>query len=231
MSHAATSLPPDERTPRSEDPWVGGAANHPHGATDPGNGFSNASAQRGDSAAVLALTTEVRALREQLADLTKILDPNPIARGLDRFADRLAHGVAHRVCSSLDERVPSSAAQPDPTAAPRRWGSVEEAAAVLGVSRDTIDRMRREQRREGWTLPGDPVQIGTGASAGTSTAWVSGQRRSERNAQRRSPREPVARPDDGPPPRAPARRPAASTPAPRPRSRRSTEVASPVRLS
>lgn len=162
MSHAATSLPPDERTPRSEDPWVGGAANHPHGATDPGNGFSNASAQRGDSAAVLALTTEVRALREQLADLTKILDPNPIARGLDRFADRLAHGVAHRVCSSLDERVPSSAAQPDPTAAPRRWGSVEEAAAVLGVSRDTIDRMRREQRREGWTLPGDPVQIGTG---------------------------------------------------------------------
>jgi len=43
-----------------------------------------------------------------------------------------------------------------------RWGSSVEAASLLGVSRDTLDRMRAVQRRGGWALPGDPVQVGVG---------------------------------------------------------------------
>jgi hypothetical protein len=50
-----------------------------------------------------------------------------------------------------------------PSAPPRaRPGSTDEAASVLGISRDTLDRMRKQQRREGWRLPGDPVQMGQG---------------------------------------------------------------------
>ena len=51
------------------------------------------------------------------------------------------------------------AAAPAPTP---RWGTVLEAAAQLDVSRATLDRMRKQQRKEGWVLPGDPVQIGVG---------------------------------------------------------------------
>jgi len=45
---------------------------------------------------------------------------------------------------------------------PPRWGSVDEAAAMLGVSRDTLDRMRVKQRRKGWIFPCDPVPVGQG---------------------------------------------------------------------
>ena len=50
----------------------------------------------------------------------------------------------------------------EPAPTQPRWGTVEEAAACLEVSRDTIDRMRRKQRDKGWALPGDPVRVGLG---------------------------------------------------------------------
>ena len=53
--------------------------------------------------------------------------------------------------------VPGSPPRVEP-----RWGSPSEAAATLGVSRDTLDRMRSEQRRLGWTLDGDPLHVGCG---------------------------------------------------------------------
>ena len=61
------------------------------------------------------------------------------------------------------DAVPQPCSSPDDGSnETSRWGTVLEAAAILGVSRDTIDRMRRKQRKHGWTLPGEPVGIGLG---------------------------------------------------------------------
>ena len=110
---------------------------------------------------MVALAAELRALREQLAALTAALAPQAVAPALDRLAERLADGVAAQVTAALDDRHSAEPSADTGDDAPR-WGTVSEAAAVLGVSRDTIDRMRREQRRLGWRLPSDPVQVGTG---------------------------------------------------------------------
>jgi len=53
-------------------------------------------------------------------------------------------------------------AAPVPPLGEPRWGTVEEAARLAGVSRATLDRMRRLQRERGWELPGDPVPVGVG---------------------------------------------------------------------
>ena len=155
----AASLPPDEREPRSAESWAGDAAND-----EPADRSARFAADEGavENSAVVALAAEVRALREQLAALTAALAPAAIAPKLDRLADRLADGVAARVTSAIDERRAAGEPSEDRADNVPRWGSVSDAAAVLGVSRDTIDRMRHEQRREGWSLPGDPVQVGTG---------------------------------------------------------------------
>jgi hypothetical protein len=78
--------------------------------------------------------------------------PRPIARSGHDHAD--SGGL-------LDDEAPNKARRRSMLHQPR-LGTAQEAAGVLGVSRDTLDRMRGEQRRQGWVLPGDPVQIGQG---------------------------------------------------------------------
>lgn len=151
---AATSLPLDEREARSGGSWAGFAAND-----EPAERSARSAGD--EDSAVVALAAEVRALRQQLAALTAALAPQAVAPALDRLAERLADGVAAQVTAALDDRYSAEPSADTGDDAPR-WGTVSEAAAVLGVSRDTIDRMRCEQRRQGWTLPGDPVQVGTG---------------------------------------------------------------------
>lgn len=100
------------------------------------------------------------------------------AQLLDRFA-ALLDGAEKRATAMTASLLTTAGGHDDPSPARRhdhaagpgpatpppaapRWGTVEEAAAHLDVSRDTLDRMRKEQREQGWVLPGEPVPVGMG---------------------------------------------------------------------